>query len=110
MVNKEVLRSFIFFIDYFKDKIDIISISIFLSMKRSPDIDSNKAPVLRELPDRILSEDSQLLDTIDLNYFCSDPDSDVLSYSIIRNTEPDCGVMKLKKYLIFFLTKEKFLV
>ena len=43
--------------------------------------DSNRAPLFEELPNRILSEDSQLLDTIDLNYFCFDPDSDALSYS-----------------------------
>jgi len=63
-----------------------------LSEDHSSNNDSNRAPLFEELPNRILSEDSQLLDTIDLNYFCSDPDSDVLSYSIIRNTEPDCGV------------------
>ncbi len=52
----------------------------------------NRAPLFKELPNRILNEDSQLLDTIDLTYFCSDPDSDALSYSIIRNTEPNCGI------------------
>jgi len=53
-------------------------------MDHSPDIDSNKAPVLRELPDRVLSEDSQLLNTINLDHFCSDPDFDVVSLRMLN--------------------------
>lgn len=55
-------------------------------------VDVNQAPSISNLPNQTLPEDSQLLDAFNLSDYSSDPDSDPLTYSILVNTEPNCGV------------------
>ena len=52
----------------------------------------NKPPSLSGLPNITLSEDSQQLDAFNLSDYSSDPESDPLTYSIIMNSNPNCGV------------------
>lgn len=52
----------------------------------------NKPPSLSELPNITLSEDSQQLDAFNLSDYSSDPESDPLTYSILVNSNPNCGV------------------
>ena len=58
------------------------------------DDDENEAPIITNLPDRILNEDTQLLNTFNLNDFASDhedPDS-TLIYTISVSNSNFCGV------------------
>ncbi len=52
----------------------------------------NRAPVISNLPDQKLYKDSFLFNAFDLDNYSFDPDSDLLNYSIIGNTYPQCGV------------------
>ncbi|NLE39587.1 MAG: trypsin-like serine protease, partial [Pirellulaceae bacterium] len=54
----------------------------------------NQAPVISPLPDRSLNEDASLVNTIDLWAYVSDSETSDsgLTYSIVTNTNPDCGV------------------
>jgi len=52
----------------------------------------NKAPVISNLPDQTVYKDYPLLDAFDLDNYTIDPDSDLLTYSIIGNTNPLCGI------------------
>jgi hypothetical protein len=52
----------------------------------------NKAPVISNLPDQTVYKDFPLLDAFDLDNYTIDPDSDLLTYSIIGNTNPLCGI------------------
>ncbi|MFX1417635.1 MAG: Ig-like domain-containing protein [Promethearchaeota archaeon] len=52
----------------------------------------NLPPSLSGLPDITLPEDSQQLDAFNLSDYSSDPDSDPLTYSILVNSNPNCGV------------------
>ncbi|MFX1346308.1 MAG: transglutaminase-like domain-containing protein [Promethearchaeota archaeon] len=52
----------------------------------------NKAPVISNLPDQQLEKGSTRLDAFDLDDYTNDPDSDLLFYSIIGNTNSLCGV------------------
>ncbi|MFC1593055.1 CARDB domain-containing protein [Candidatus Omnitrophota bacterium] len=54
----------------------------------------NDPPIIHSLPDKSLDEDTSLNNTIDLWAYgadTEDPDS-ALTYSIVVNTNPDCGV------------------
>ena len=52
----------------------------------------NKPPSLSGLPNITLSEDSPQLDAFNLSDYSSDPESDPLTYSILVNSNPNCGV------------------
>ncbi|UCC19867.1 MAG: hypothetical protein JSV62_00905 [Promethearchaeota archaeon] len=52
----------------------------------------NKPPIISELPDITISEDSPQLDAFNLSDYSSDPESDPLNYSILVNSNPNCGV------------------
>ncbi|MFX1489947.1 MAG: transglutaminase-like domain-containing protein, partial [Promethearchaeota archaeon] len=52
----------------------------------------NRSPTITNLPDQVLEQDTQLLDAFDLDNYTFDPDLDLLSYSIIENTYPQCGI------------------
>ncbi len=53
----------------------------------------NEPPVISGLPDQVLDEDTSVDDAFNLDDYASDPDAgDTISYSIVGNTEPDCGV------------------
>ena len=52
----------------------------------------NRAPVISNLPDQTVYKGFPLLNAFDLDSFTIDPDSDLLTYSIIGNTNPLCGV------------------
>jgi hypothetical protein len=53
----------------------------------------NQPPVITGLPDQVLDEDTVLENAFNLDDYASDPDEDdSLTYSIIGNTNPDCGV------------------
>ncbi|MFH1730878.1 MAG: lectin like domain-containing protein [Planctomycetota bacterium] len=54
----------------------------------------NTAPVIAGLPDRTLDEDTSLDNAIDLWAYASDAETSDsgLSFSIVGNTNPDCGV------------------
>lgn len=54
--------------------------------------DVNRPPLFSELPDQQLAEDSQKLDALDLDDYISDPDGDVINFTISENTNPNCGV------------------
>ncbi|MFX1392906.1 MAG: transglutaminase-like domain-containing protein [Promethearchaeota archaeon] len=58
----------------------------------NPIIVINRAPNISDLPNQMLAENSQLFDAFDLDDYSSDIDSDILIFSIIGNTEPNCGV------------------
>lgn len=68
-----------------------ITTGVFIYLNNQPD-GENKAPLLSGLPDITLSEDSQQLDAFNLSNYSSDPESDPLTYSILVNSNPNCGV------------------
>ncbi len=63
-----------------------------LILPETRNIPINRAPVISNLPDQTVYKDFPLLDVFDLDNFTIDPDSDVLTYSIISNTNPQCGI------------------
>lgn len=68
-----------------------ITTGIFIYLNNQLD-SGNKPPSLSGLPDITLSEDSQQLDVLNLSHYSSDPESDPLIYSILMNSNPNCGV------------------
>lgn len=68
-----------------------ITTGIFIYLNNQLD-SGNKPPSLSGLPDITLSEDSQQLDVLNLSDYSSDPESDPLIYSILMNSNPNCGV------------------
>ena len=52
----------------------------------------NNPPSISGLPDITISEDTQQLNAFNLSDYSSDPESDPLSYSILANSNPNCGV------------------
>ncbi len=68
-----------------------ITTGIFIYLNNQLD-GGNKPPSLSGLPDITLSEDSQQLDAFNLSDYSSDPESDPLNYSILMNSNPNCGV------------------
>lgn len=69
-----------------------ITTGIFIYLNNQLD-GGNKPPSLSGLPDITLSEDSQQLDAFNLSDYSSDPESDPLTYSILMNSNPNCGVI-----------------
>ncbi len=51
-----------------------------------------KHPHITNLPDQTLDEDQHIEDAFNLDDFSVDYDGDPLSYSIVGNTDPECGV------------------
>jgi len=69
-----------------------ISSGIFVSIIFRPTQYVNKPPSLSGLPNITLPEDTPQLDAFNLNDYSSDPESDPLTYSILVNSNPNCGV------------------
>jgi len=67
----------------------LYNILIVLETRNNP---INRAPVISNLPDQTVYKDFPLLNAFDLDNYTIDPDSDLLTYSIIGNTNPLCGV------------------
>lgn len=69
-----------------------ITSGVFISIIKQSTGYLNKSPSLSGLPNITLSEDSQHLDAFNLSDYSSDPESDPLTYSILVNSNPNCGV------------------
>jgi hypothetical protein len=67
----------------------LYNVLIVLETRNNP---INKAPVISNLPDQTVYKDFPLLDAFDLDNYTIDPDSDLLTYSIIGNTNSLCGI------------------
>ena len=63
-----------------------------LILPETRNIPINRAPVISNLPDQTVYKDFPLLNAFDLDNYTIDPDLDLLTYSLIGNTNPLCGV------------------